>query len=518
MIRYTSDPVDNVRLFLKTYAIPDKNFNFMSDSTLSGANPEIEKQPGVAPYTALRLPEWDPYKVMQNSYVGPFKNSELIDNGEGLIDPPYHTDLQKSNIAAENPERLKQITLIQQELDRLDKEEAKYNQERQAKRDYYNSDAFLAKVYKLDPKTAEFLAGRRDQQTKKELEQADIANKYNIASLKLGDVTKKDKLELQQLWKDNTRALEAAKSRGDSQAVIDEYQDNINRIVAQLQVIDPVTWGNPKGTSAVSGAETETETETEEDINLQKAIKEGDSLIAGAVDVKPKNGVIDHIGDIKNAIKDLQTKYGISKTEVDKLLEKLENKSSEISANHIAKKDDDHDKYEKDKAALDNKINGWKEAVSDWKKIRSKAKSAIINYNKQNWGAGQTITMKTLLGDALSSSERDVMAGKNWGEAAFGGLWERLTDASAVVTKEQSEKVINALIGFVNSLADDFKGLTKNKYVLDGLGLDANMLIPLSLGSSSTTKTTGTGKVDKNSGLTTKEILAKIRKMQSERQ
>ena len=33
--------------------------------------------------------------------------------------------------------------------------------------------------------------------------------------------------------------------------------------------------------------------------------------------------------------------------------------------------------------------------------------------------------------------------------------------------------------------------------------------------TAATTKTTGTGKVDKNSGLTSKEILAKIRKMQS---
>lgn len=174
MIRYTSDPVDNVKLFLKTYAIPDKSFNFMSDATLSGANPEIEKQPGVAPYTALRLPEWDPYKVMQNSYVGPYNNSEIIDKGEGLIETPYQTELQKSNIAAENPERLKQITLIQQELDRLDKEEEKYNKERQAKRDYYNSDAFLSRVYQLDPKTAEFLAGRRDKQTDKTLEETKI--------------------------------------------------------------------------------------------------------------------------------------------------------------------------------------------------------------------------------------------------------------------------------------------------------------------------------------------------------
>lgn len=222
--------------------------------------------------------------------------------------------------------------MIQQELDRLDKEEAKYNKERQAKRDYYNSDAFLSRVYQLDPKTAEFLAGRRDMMTKKELEEADIANKYNIASLKLGDVTKKDKLELQQLWKDNTRALESAKTRGDAQAVIDEYQDNIDRIVAQLRVIDPVTWGEAKPTTEVT---TKT-TGTDDEINLKEAIKEGDNLIASAVDVNPKNGVIDDFAKIRNAILDLQEKYGISKTEVEKLLEKFYSKKQEIADNYAA--------------------------------------------------------------------------------------------------------------------------------------------------------------------------------------
>lgn len=208
MIRYTSDPVDNVKLFLKTYAIPDKTFNFMSDATLSGANPEIEKQPGVAPYTALRLPEWDPYKVMQNSYMGPVNNQEIIDNGEGLIDVPYQTKLQQDKIASENPEKLKQIALIEQELDRLDKEEAKYNKERQAKRDYFNSDAFLSRVYQLDPNTAQFLAGRRDAQTKRDLEETKIeADKYNKSAVytpeqkRLIDAKEQNRLEMQNVSK-----------------------------------------------------------------------------------------------------------------------------------------------------------------------------------------------------------------------------------------------------------------------------------------------------------------------------
>ena len=508
MIRYTSDPKTNLDIFLRTYAIPDKTFNFMSDATLSGApDQELEKQPGMMPYTALRLPEWDPYKVLQNSYLGPLNNQEIIDKGEGLIDVPYQTKLQQDKIAAENPERLKQIALIEQELERLDIEEAKYNQQRQAKRDYYNSDAFLAKVYSLDPKTAEFFAGRRDAQVKKELEEADITNKYNIANLRLGDVSKKDKLELQQLWKDNTRALESAKTRGDTKAIIDEYQNNIDRIVAQLQVIDPVTWGQPKGTAAVSGTETTTTTKTEDDVKLQTAIEEGDKLIASAVDIKPKDGVIDNISDIQNTIEDFRTKYGISKVDVDKLLKKLENKSSEISAKFSAEKDAEALQYEKDKAALDNKINGWKDAVSYWKSIRSKAISAIKSYNLQNWGAGQTITMKALLGDALSDNERGVMSGKGWKELVTTGLLSK-TGMATPVTKEQAEKVLLSLIDFVNTLLDDFRGLKDNKYVLNGLGLDANMMIPLTLGTTGsgsnpagTTKTTGTattiGKVGK---------------------
>ena len=171
MIRYTSDPKTNLDIFLRTYAIPDKTFNFMSDATLSGApDQELEKQPGMMPYTALRLPEWDTYKVLQNSYMGPVDNKKIVNEGD-TIEVPYQTKLQQDKIAAENPEKLKQIALIEQELERLDKEEAKYNNERQAKRDYYNSDAFLSRVYQLDPNTAQFLAGRRDMQTKKTLEE-----------------------------------------------------------------------------------------------------------------------------------------------------------------------------------------------------------------------------------------------------------------------------------------------------------------------------------------------------------
>ena len=488
MIRYTSDPVDNVKLFLKTYAIPDKSFNFMSDATLSGANPEIEKQPGVAPYTALRLPEWDPYKVMQNSYVGPFNNSELIDKGEGLIETPYQTDLQKSNIAAENPERLKQITLIQQELDRLDKEEAKYNQERQAKRDYYNSDAFLAKVYKLDPKTAEFLAGRKQAGIDKTLEESKIANNYNIASLKLGDVTKKDKLELQQLWKDNTRALEGARARGESQGIINTYAENIDRLVKQLQAIDPATWG--EAGEAGEAGDTGTGVISTSDIDAAKA--EAKVLIDAAKDVKndkgenKSDGIVDNISDIKASIRALKDKYKISEKDIDDIFLNLTDKEDEIKAMHTASRDEDQLAYERSKDRLDNTIAGWKSAVNDWKTIRSKAKSALINFKNANLGAGQTIALKALLGDALSEQERSVMQSKGYGESLFGGIWSGLTKSSTPVSKTDAEKIIRGLVDFVNSLSNDFKGFTNNKYVLDGLGLSKDLLVPLTMNDGKT--------------------------------
>jgi hypothetical protein len=432
---------------------------------------------------------------MQNSYMGPVNNQEIIDKGEGLIDVPYQTKLQQDKIAAENPEKLKQIALIEQELDRLDKEEAKYNKERQAKRDYFNSDAFLSRVYQLDPNTAQFLAGRRDKQTDKTLEESKIANNYNIASLKLGDVTKKDKLELQQLWKDNTRALEGARARGESQDIINTYAENIDRLVKQLQAIDPATWGE-------AGEASDTGTGDISTSAIDAAKVEAKGLIAAAKDVKndkgenKSDGIIDNISGIRASIRALKDKYKISEKDINDILLNLKDKEDEINATHTASKDADQLAYERSKDILDNTIAGWKSAVNDWKTIRSKAKSALTNFKNANLGAGQTIAMKALLGDALSEQERSVMSSKGYGESLFGGIWSGLTNSTTPVSKTDAEKVVRGLVDFVNSLSNDFKGFTNNKYVLDGLGLSKDLLVPLTMNdgkpSGQGTKTTGT--------------------------
>lgn len=330
---------------------------------------------------------------------------------------------------------------------------------------YYN-EGELARMYSLDPKAAEFFANRQAQE-------ATLKSRESIAALKLGDISKKDKLELQQLWKDNTRALEGAKARGEAQSVIDTYADNVDRLVKQLQAIDPTTWGEP--TSGSNKGEP----------NLEAAKTEGNALIVDSKDVNPKDGVIDNISGVETSIRALKDKYNISDKDVNDILLNLTSKANEINAKFESAKDLDRIAYERNKDRLDNAINGWKSAVNDWKTIRSKAKSAITNFKNQNWGASQTITMKALLGDALSEQERSVMSSKGFGQSVFGGLWSKLTNSATPVSKSDAEKVVKSLIDFVNSLSDDFKGFTNNKYVLDGLGLSKGILQPLTLNAES---------------------------------
>lgn len=326
---------------------------------------------------------------------------------------------------------------------------------------YYN-EGELARMYSLDPKAAEFFANRQAQE-------ATLKSRESIAALKLGDISKKDKLELQQLWKDNTRALEGAKARGEAQSVIDTYADNVDRLVKQLQAIDPTTWGEP--TSGSNKGEP----------NLEAAKTEAGILISGAKDVNPRDGVIDDVANIETSIRDLKDKYKISDKDIADILLNLTSKANEIDAKFESAKDLDRIAYERNKDRLDNAVNGWKSAVNDWKAIRSKAKSALTNFKNANWGAAQTITMKALLGDALSEQERSVMSSKGYGQSIFGGIWSKLTNSATPVSKVDAEKVVRGLVDFINSLSDDFRGFTNNKYVLDGLGLSKGLLVPLSM-------------------------------------
>lgn len=185
----------------------------------------------------------------------------------------------------------------------------------------------IAQMYALDPNAAQFFVN-------KQAAEQTLKSRESIAALKLGDITKKDKLELQQLWKDNTRALEGARARGESQDIINAYAENIDRLVKQLQAIDPATWGesNDTGTGDISTSA----------IDAAKA--EGGALIADAKDVKndkgenKSDGFIDNISGIKASIRALKDKYKISDKDINDILLNLKDKEDEIDLSHKALK------------------------------------------------------------------------------------------------------------------------------------------------------------------------------------
>lgn len=315
MIRYTSDPVTNLDILYKTMAsvsadpnIDTSNLNIPDNDVAPSTDNQID-----VPYnTVLRLPDSDPY----NQVIKGFDNTVASYS-------PKDSDIQ---VPMSNPEQTEdynqmlELKSLEDKLNRLKEERAKYISQRQDKRDYYNSEGFLAKVYKYDPKTAEYLAGRKQADIDKTYKEQLLDNKIDVAAMRLNDndVAKKDKLELQQLWKDNTRALESAKARGEEKTVIDTYQANVDRLVKQLKVIDPETWGEPDE-GQVGG-------NNGEKSNLEQAKLDAKKLIDGGVDNTPKNGIIDDVGNIKIAIRDLKDKYNISTNDINGFLERLGDK------------------------------------------------------------------------------------------------------------------------------------------------------------------------------------------------
>ena len=280
-------------------------------------------------------------------------------------------------------------------------------------------------------------------------------------------------IQLEQLWKDATRSLRQARIDRD-QPSIAKYEAQIASLETQLSSLSPDTWGESAPKEVVVNG------------NVDKAISEGKDLIESAKDVKPRDGVIDDYAKIELNIKELVKKYNISDSDMQEVYGYLKSKADQIEKEYNSAKDTDREAYERNKATLDNKIQGWRPDVTAWKDIKRKAQSAITNYKNQNWGASQTITMKGLLGDALSEQERSVMAGKGYGESIFGGLWSKLTDSATPVTKEQAEKVVKAFVDYVNELGTSFGEFKNNKYVLDGLGLSSGNLAPLRFNSKNT--------------------------------
>lgn len=174
-------------------------------------------------------------------------------------------------------------------------------------------------------------------------------------------LNKTRKAQLEQLWKDNTRALTQARKDQESPEVIKKYEDNIAAIETQLKEIDPDTWG-----ASVGGGTKE---------NVEKAVAEGKELVKKAVDVtdingvKGADGIIDNIALLESTISDLRTKYGISSSDLSPVLSYLESRKDEISKGYESK-------GKKEDKAFEQAMKKRSEAGASWSIQLERAKQA----------------------------------------------------------------------------------------------------------------------------------------------
>lgn len=174
------------------------------------------------------------------------------------------------------------------------------------------------------------------------------------------------KTQLEQLWKDNTRALTQARKNQESPDIIKKYEDNIAAIETQLKEIDPYTWGASVGGGSGAGGTKE---------NVEKAVAEGKELVRNAVDVKDINGakgadgIIDDIALLETTISDLRTKYGISSADLSPVVNYLESKKDEIDKGYKAK-------LEKEDKAFEQAMKKRSEAGASWSIQLERAKQA----------------------------------------------------------------------------------------------------------------------------------------------
>lgn len=177
-------------------------------------------------------------------------------------------------------------------------------------------------------------------------------------------LNKTRKAQLEQLWKDNTRALTQARKDQESPEVIKKYEDNIAAIETQLKEIDPDTWGASVGGGTGGTKE-----------NVEKAVAEGKELVKKAVDVtdingvKGADGIIDNIALLESTISDLRTKYGISSSDLSPVLSYLESRKDEISKGYESK-------GKKEDKAFEQAMKKRSEAGASWSIQLERAKQA----------------------------------------------------------------------------------------------------------------------------------------------
>lgn len=129
--------------------------------------------------------------------------------------------------------------------------------------------------------------------------------------------TKSRITQLEQLWKDATRALRQARVDRD-QPSIKKYEEQVASLESQLATMAPDTWG------------THPQNKTTEDGNIKLAVAEGNAYIDQAKDVN-RDGKIDNVAKLEKDIATLVTKYNISEADIQEVHTYLQAKKDEIA-------------------------------------------------------------------------------------------------------------------------------------------------------------------------------------------
>ena len=202
-----------------------------------------------------------------------------------------------------------------------------------------------SEMYRVDPKRAEYdYALAKDAEyislNRDKLTQEASSDAAKLAQ-KAGQASSLE--ELQQLWKDNTRALTEAKRIQDPVGT-KLYQDNLDRLLPLLQEKAPAVWGQKKGgeTTAPGG-----ETVDTEEFSKRKASAKSEvaTMLKSGVDAD-SDGNLDNFIALKAELDNIREKYNLSDADMaasNRLFDALVDQTSKVAK---AKRD----KLESDRA------------------------------------------------------------------------------------------------------------------------------------------------------------------------
>lgn len=262
-----------------------------------------------------------------------------------------------------------------------------------------------SEMYRLKPEQAKFDYTR--------IQNAEVlAQKAQELAIKAQDKSTSTE-ELQQLWKDNQRALTEARKNQDATA-IKMYEDNLARLTPILQERNPELWGTPKTKNAGAGEDTDPE---ETNTNKDAAIAEATTAIGGLVDIKENkgagNGVPDNRGAIKQKLATIRDKYGITDLDMKDAYDLLDTESQRIADDYKAKLEAEAEARGESRQSREESRQNKQDRISqdkEYKPMWSSIQLLKANPNdKTQKRATLNIALRVESGAAIAASEFDQM-------------------------------------------------------------------------------------------------------------